>query len=759
MRVTLCLLLSILLPLGASAGQAPVSGGVGAVKPGDHPLPPVPPATINRDASGQATVRAVRLTSPLRIDGRLDEAIYGDVPPMSDFIQQEPKEGAPATEKTDAWVFFDDTNLYVVCRCWESDPAKIVANEMRRDNQNLVSNDQFGWSIDTFHDRRNGMIFEVGAGGGRTDGQVSNERQFSFDWNPIWEVKTARFEGGYVVEAALPFKSIRYRPGVEQVWGIQMRRRNMAKNEYSYLNPVPASVGMGGHFRVSLAATLVGIEAPSGSRNLDIKPYATASLTTDKAARPAVNGDTGGDIGVDVKYGVTQSLTADFTVNTDFAQVEADEQQVNLTRFNLFFPEKRDFFLENSGIFSFGAATTMAGAAGETPLLFHSRTIGLYQGREVPIRAGARLSGRAGPFTIGALNVQSGDDALSAAEATNFTVVRLRRDVLNRSNVGVIATNRTVGADGLGASQSYGADGSFSFGSDLIFNGYWAQTRTENVASGDDTSYRAYVDYDADRFGVQFDHLMVGRQFDPQLGFLRRRDMSKNAGVLRFSPRPKDSRRIRRYTYQATLNFIDNATTGQPESKSVEGRFAIDLQNSDVLTATYTDRYEFLPAPFRIAPDVTLPVGGYDFGSGKLSYNFGRQRRLSGNLALEKGTFYDGNITTWSATSGRLNVAPRFSLEPSVSINQVDVSTGEFTTKLVTTRATFTMTPLMFVSALLQFNSGSNTFATNVRFRWEYSPGSELFVVYNDQRDTLGRSYPDLVNRAVVLKINRVTRF
>src|SRR5262245_4188474 len=361
------------------AGAEPTSG-VPLVA--DAPSPPVAPAVINRDASGTATSRAVLLTQPIKSDGHLDEAVYQEVEPISDFIQNDPKEGAPATEKTEVWILFDNDNFYVVGRCWETRPDLIVANEMRRDNTNIVQNDQFAWGIDTFYDRRNMLIFEVSASGGRIDGQITNERQAALDWNPIWDVKTSRFEKGYIVEAAIPFKSLRYRDGAAQTWGIQLRRHNMVKNEYSYLTPIPASVGSQGHFRASMAATMVGLVAPTGTKNLDIKPYATSHLTSDRLATPVVDNDLGGDIGVDAKYGVTPSLAADFTVNTDFAQVEADEQQINLTRFNLFFPEKRDFFLENAGIFTFGATGTTANTASDTPLLFYSRNIGLYQGRE-----------------------------------------------------------------------------------------------------------------------------------------------------------------------------------------------------------------------------------------------------------------------------------------------------------------------------------------------------------------------------------------
>ncbi len=373
----------------------------------------------------------------------------------------------------------------------------------------------------------------------------------------------------------------------------------------------------------------------------------------------------------------------------------------------------------------------------------------------VPVRGGGRLTGRAGRFTLGVLNVQSGDEPVSRTGATNFSVVRVKRDILRTSSVGLIYAGRSVGQTVPGRNDTYGIDGAFSFLSDLAVNTYWAQTKTEGV-SGDDQSYRARLDYSGDRYGVQAEHLVVGRLFDPQVGFARRRDMHKDYALLRFSPRPKKSTIVRKYFWSGSFNNITNSAN-RLETRTLDTQFEIQLQNSDEFFVGYTDNYEFLPKPFRIATGVTLPVADYSFGSGRIGYNFGRQRNLSGNISVDRGTFYDGHKTTISVSSSRLNLGPQISIEPSISINKVDVVEGSFTTRLVGSRVTYTMTPLMFTSALLQYNSDTHSVATNVRLRWEYQPGSELFVVYNEQRIT--RAFPDLANRAFVVKINRVFRF
>ncbi len=715
---------------------------------------------MTRDAEGRVTVRAVRVSEPLRLDGRLDEAIYATTPSLDDFLQQDPDEGAVATERTETWLLFDDENFYVVFRCHESRPETLVANEMRRDSSGIFQNDHIAFLLDPFYDRRNGLEFAVNPLGGRWDGQIANESQASADWNPVWEVAVGRFEGGWTAELAIPFKSIRYRPGRAQVWGFNARRVNRGKNEVSFLTRVSRAMGQRALFQASIAATVVGIEAPVASRNLELKPYAISSLTTNRAAVPPVSNDASADAGIDVKYGVTEGLTADFTYNTDFAQVEADEQQVNLTRFNLFFPEKREFFLENQGLFSFGGVGTGTGgvgtaAGGDTPILFYSRRIGFDAGRSVPIEAGGRLTGRVGRFSVGLLNIRSKAEVDVGVPGTSFSVVRLKRDVLRRSSIGLIYTRRSRVAASAGANDVYGLDGTFAFYENLAVNTYWARTETaEGGAPG--TSYRAQLDYAGDRYGAQVERLVVGPDFRPEIGFVRRRDIRRSSAQLRFSPRP-ESELVRKLSWTGDFSYTENAD-GRLEGREWGGEFGIEFENSDQFAVRYHDTYEFLPVESRIL-GLSIPVGAYEYASTRAGFNFGRQRRVSGNVTVEHGSFYSGHKTTLSVSQGRFATTPQLSFEPTYQGNWVDLVEGASTTHLAGTRVTYTMTPTMFTSALLQYNTGSNTLAANVRLRWEYRPGSELFVVLNDERDTVTPGYPDLVNRSLVVKVNRLLRF
>ena len=498
----------------------------------DGPPIPVAPEVLARDDNGRATLRAVRLDEPLVVDGSLDEQIYATVPAMSGFVQQEPLAGEQATEQTDVWVFYDATSVYIAARLWDSHPERIVANEMRRDNRNIQSqNASFSVILDTFYDRRNGFLFRTTPLGALWDGQVTDERNVNSDWNTIWYVKSARFAEGWTLEMSLPFKSLRYRAGSSQVWGINFERRVKWKNERSHLVPIPAAFDRQGLLKLSFAAALVGIETPERSMNLEVKPYASGSMTTNRIADVPFENAGDADFGFDAKYGVTKGLIFDFTYNTDFAQVEADESQVNLTRFSLFFPEKREFFLEGQGIFNFGGRDTCAfsfDGPADAPIMFFSRRIGIDGGSEVPILAGGRLTGRAGAYSLGFLNITTKDVVPDSIPQTNYSVIRVKRDILARSNIGVIGTYRDNNLDGTGGNGLFGMDGNFTFYDNLNVNAYYAKTDTPGLDQGD-TSYRAAAKYDADLYGFDAEHLLVDADFNPETGSCAGRISGKRA--------------------------------------------------------------------------------------------------------------------------------------------------------------------------------------------------------------------------------------
>ena len=751
-----------------AAAEVVAAGGFAMAGVAIDPPPPIAPAVQSRNSSGQATVRAIRLDAPIVMDGLLTEAVYEEVPAITGFIQQEPVEGQPATERTEAWVLFDDENIYISARCWQSRMDQVVANEMRRDE--IFRNDNFAIVFDTFHDQRTGVLFRANPIGALMDMEFTEEPTFNIDWNTVWDVRTEYFDGGWTVEFVIPFRSLRYPAGAGRSWGINLGRTVLSKNERSFLTLIPASLSSRGFTTAAYAGNLVGLEVPDDSINIDVKPYAIGGLTSDLSMPNPIENQLSGDAGVDLKYKITQSLTADFTVNTDFAQVEVDEQQVNLTRFSLFFPEKREFFLEGKGLFEFAGGRGFSGGGSSayrrgrqgtnTPVLFFSRRIGLENGRVIPIRAGGRLTGKMGPFSIGALSIQTEGAGTIDLPSTNYSVLRIKRDVLRRSSIGGVFTGRSASTVSQGSNQAYGVDGVFTFYDNVNLNAYIAKTQTGGLV-GDDLSYRGQFNYAGDRYGLQLEQLSVGANFNPEIGFVRRHDFRRSFGSARFSPRLRRWESIRKLSWDASLDYTTDGA-GLLETRVQSGVFGVEFENSDEFFIDQSLNYEFLKAPFEISPGISIPVGGYEFANTRFGYAFGPQRTFSGNASVEYGTFFGGNKTSVTLIRPRVEITPQISLEPIMSLNWLDLPQGAFVTTLVSSRVTYTLTPRFFVGALVQYNSSGRSVGTNARLRWEYQPGSELFVVYTEERDTLSLM-PErstlLRNRGLVVKLTRLFRF
>jgi hypothetical protein len=713
--------------------------------------------TLSRDGN-RVTLRANPLGGEvIKVDGRLDEAIYSRFEPASDFIQQEPTEGAPASERTEAWIFFDQKNVYVSARCFDSQPERMVANEMRRDHFNLFENENFAVIFDTFHDKRNGYMFYTTPLGGLFDGLVTDETNTNRDWNTVWDARAARDEKGWTVEFVIPFKSLRY--GKDASWGINLRRRVRWKNETSYLTSIPASFGRRGVMKLSSAADMTGMVTPKNSRAFEMKPYSSGGLKTDTSLSEP--NEWSGDLGFDAKATLTGALALDLTYNTDFAQVEDDLQQVNLSRFDVFFPEKRDFFLEGQGIFGLGSQ----GGGGrfgptETPIVFFSRRIGLSNESLVPIVGGGRVTGKLGGWSVGGLQMRTGRDVENDVTHTDFTVLRAKRDILKRSTVGAILTRR--GDTGAAAANLvYGADMNLALKSTVGITGIGVRSDS-GPGSSKDLFYQGKIDWSADRYGFEADHVKVEQNFDPGIGFVPRSNISRNQFRARFSPRPKRElfRRVRKFSWNLGLDNIQTASTGALETRQLEGRLETEFQNGDQLNFQVSKNREAVTEEFEVAGGLIVPVGSYRFGEFEARYQMGQQRKFSGSFEFRRGGFYGGTRTSYTYSQGRVEVTSRLSVEPQVRINRLDTPFGDVTTKLVSGRVNWTLTPRMLVSGLSQYNSTTNELATNIRFRWEYQPGSDLFVVYGDARDMLSDSrLPALATRSFVIKFTRLFRF
>ena len=731
--------------------------------------PPAPqaPAVFAKDDRGRITLRATRLAAPLSIDGALDESAYQEVRSIDHFIQQEPDEGAAATEKTLVWLFFDDSHFYVSVRNFDSEPDRLVANELRRDNFNTYNNDNITISIDPLYTRRSGVFFQTNALGAQRDQEVQDERSNNQDWNTIWRTRSRILDDGWTMEFAIPFASLRFRQAGPQVWGFNLRRVIRWKNEHVSIAPIPASAGTRAMYKFDIMATVVGVETPSVRRPIDVKPYAIASSTTNLASVTPFRNDVNADAGFDVKYGLTNSLVADLTVRTDFAQVEEDQQQVNLTRFSLFFPEKREFFLEGQGLFSFAGSQVGNSGGGLTPVVFYTRRIGLGPRGEIPIVAGGRVAGRAGKYQLGLLNIQTEEEDESNTPSTNFAVVRVRRDVLRRSNIGGVVTRRTP-IDG-GANTVFGGDANLFFFDDLTATGYVSRSITDAASSDGirNTSYRGEIDYAPDLYGIRYEHLYVGSQFDPQIGFLRREAFRRNYAAARFSPRPGGDRAIRRHVFEAEFDYITGSDDGVLETREAQLSYRAELRGNDQWSIDGSKNYEFLREPFNVVPGQRIPAGAYGFSDFRTSFVLGPQRRIAGTISGGTGSFY-GGTNTELAYRGNVELSPAFILEPGITLNWITLpelagtATGErsFNTQVISTRASYMFSPYMAISALVQYNSTNSSLGSSARFRWEYAPGSDLFIVYSDGRNTvLGDRFPALQNRTFVVKATRLFRF
>jgi hypothetical protein len=707
----------------------------------------------------QVTVRAYRLTQPLVIDGRLDDDIYRTVEPAPAFRQQEPSIGELATEQTEMWVFFDDRNIYVSARMHDSAPDRMVADEMRRDGS-LYQNEHFVVVFDTFLDRRTGFFFQTNPLGGVRDALIVDENNANYDWNTVWDVKVHRDEMGWTSEMVIPFKSLRYPTGKEQVWGINARRWERRINEHSLLSITPPGTPPNNSVqRLANAATLVGMEVPPPARNIELKPYGVSNLTTNRVSTPPVSNRFDRDIGLDAKYGITSNVTLDVTVNTDFAQVEIDEQQVNLTRFSLFFPEKRDFFLEGQGIFDFANTGNNGFRQPDVPIMFFSRRIGLESGQPVPIRGGARVTGRVGRTSIGLLDIETAERSstqLGLTPATNFLVARVKQDILRRSSIGIIATRRSPRTGASGSNDLYGVDTNWNFFENVQGGTYYARSSTPGAA-GDQSSYRGYFRYLHDRYGLEAERMKVGNAFNPEVGYVPRPDITRTDLIARFSPRPRSIRHVRKFEWNAELDRYVNGHD-QLETRVASGTFRTDFHSSDQLTFTYRNDYEFVTAPFRISGGPLVPIGVYQFNEGEVQFNAGAQRAISGRMTLIAGEFYSGHRQQFEY-SGRVKVSSQLAFEPRLLTSHISLAEGAFTTRLLGARTTYTLTPRMFVSGLVQYNSSLNTLESNIRWRWEYQPGSDLYVVYTDGRDTFGPRTAALMNRGVAIKATRLLRF
>ena len=698
-------------------------------------------------AQGEARPRPVAAASRVgegpALDGDvLQDMVWQQAQATEGFWQVTPDDGQAASERTEVRILYSASTLYIGVVCHDRSPQSIVASDSRRDSS-LENTDSFQIIFDTFRDGQSGFVFGTNPAGIEYDGQVASEGQggggfpggggaggggnqqagsgggFNLNWDGAWEVRTKVGDFGWSAEFAIPFKTLRYRPD-DTSWRVNFQRNVQRRNERAFWASLDRQYNL---YRLVDAGTLSGLTVPP-QRNLKLSPYMAAAAIDQ--AESSQKSDV--DLGADAKWSITPSMTLDLTVNTDFAQVEVDEEQINLNRFNLFFPEKRPFFLENAGLFS-------VGDPGDVEVFF-SRRIGIdSSGAVIPIRGGGRLTGKLGDVNIGLLNMQTGH-VTDVAPSTNFTVARVARDLPNRSSVGAIFTNRLgTGsfAEDNDHGQTYALDARFGIGRRGSVSGYAAGTQTPGF-SGRQHAANVGTNYNSPGLRAGAQYTEVGEAFNPQVGFLSRRGYrSIDTNVfrtIRLNENKFGFLELRPHaTYRGFWNFEGFQETG---FSHIDNHW-VWRSGNQINTGVNITR-EGVVTPFEIYPGVIVPSGTYDHAEADIIANTNPAAAAYVQLALRAGGFFGGSRLSPTLTS-IVRMGDAFNVNLSWRRNDVNLPGGDFVTNLVRTRVSLSFTPRLYVQGLLQYNDRSEIWSTNLRFGWLQSSNTGLFVVYNDTQD------------------------
>ncbi len=702
-------------------------------------------------------VPAVRVVDRPTIDGRLDDAVWQDAALIDAFIQQEPNEGAPATERTEVRVLYTGSSLFLAIHAYDSNPAGVIATEMRRDGDRILDEDNFQIILDTFMDSRSAYMFVVTPLGAQLDQQVFDEggrdRRGSAlavnrDWDGVWSVAARRTDDGWVAEVEIPMVTLRFPDADPQSWGINFMRDIRRKNEQVFWAPIPRAFSL---TRVSLAGSLRNLESLDRGLDLRVKPYVTGGSRY-RLQSGVGSTDQTGDIGLDLKYGVTASLNLDVTVNTDFAQAEVDNEQVNLTRFPLFFPEKREFFLENANQFSVGTPNSL----GRIADLFFSRRIGLTEtGAQVPILGGARLTGKVGANNIAVMDIQTDDAFGNPGE--NFLVARYSRDVLGRSQIGGLFVNKQATSGGY-YNRTYAVDMNLVPTSALTIDGFMALTETPGVGGGEyaghlragwlDRSWRVYSEYEN-----------FGDNFNPEVGFVPRVGMRRYKFHFEHNPRP-GRWGIRMMEPMTNIEYITDQS-GRRESIRWHAMVGTRFENGAYLNFMHNQYAERIDNTFRVG-GVPINPGDYRFWDFAVMFNSDPSRRLFWRASWQPQTFYGGDRTDYSASIG-LRVTSQLATSAGFSRNEVSLPNGDFTADIASLQIDYAFSPKISLRNLTQYNSLSEQFSTSARLRYIFRPGSDIYVVYDevrrDERLTVNPIIEEFKDRQLIVKMTYLLSF
>jgi Domain of unknown function (DUF5916)/Carbohydrate family 9 binding domain-like len=657
---------------------------------------------------------ASRASGPVTLDGRLDEPAWAGASPIGALVQVDPDEGAPPTEATEVRVLRDDESLYVGIRCFDRTPSRIAATKMGRDAE-LEGDDHVMVVLETFGDRRNGFFFAVNPRGARAEGQIANNaEQLNFDWDGIWDAAARVDEAGWTAEIAIPFKTLRFRKEVA-AWGLNVQRYLARRQETDRWTAARRDIWIS---NLSEAGRLEGLQGARQGRGLDVRPYLSGGEE-----------DAGGElkVGGDVFKNLTPNLTASLTVNTDFAETEADDRQVNLTRFPLFYPEKRSFFLEGAGIYEVAGL----GNQDEDLVPFYSRRIGLHQGQEVPILAGLKVSGRVDRWNVGFLDTETGRQEALGLGRQNLLAARVSRNLFRQSFVGALVTHGDP--SGAGSNTLAGADARFATstfrGRENVSLDVYAFLTDDGASGRKGHAWGGKLDYPNDLWDVALGFKEIDGDFRPALGFVSRTDMRKTELHASFMPRP-GRLGIRQLFLEAAGQYVSD-TSGRLLDWMVDvSPLGFQTESGDKANFQWIPQFERLDEPFEIQPGVAIPPGDYRYTAWMTEIETAARRRWVAQAEVRWGSFYDGDLT---------RVEARLSLKPSAHLlvgvegewSRGELPAGRFTAKVAAGRLDVNFSPDLGWANLVQYDSDSRELGFQSRLRWRLRPGSDLFVVFN----------------------------
>ena len=674
------------------------------------------------------------------IDGEVinDEAWKG-ISAIKTFTQKSPDEGNPSTEQTIVKIMYSEETFYVSVVCYDSEPNKIVITDTRRDAP-LNNTDSFMFVLDTYQDQQNGFVFGTNAGGIEYDAQVSgggegmsisSTRQsvgiganFNINWDAAWEVKTKIGDFGWSAEFAIPFKTLRFSSKKNQTWGANFQRTIARRSEHVFWSPIPRQFSLN---RLALAGIIKGINVPS-SRNLKVMPYILGNNNDVKGEDSFSSSNN--DFGLDAKVGLTSSLTLDLTYNTDFAQVEADEQQINLDRFSLFFPEKRGFFLENAGLFSAGENTYY----GPDIEMFFSRRIGIVNGKQVPILGGGRLTGNIGGMKVGALNMRT-KKVKDVSDGDNYSILRLRKELPNRTHFGAMVTNRQGLGDNGYTNNAYSFDGALGIGEAIQLTAFAAITDpAQNIENKNTYAYVLEANRNTKSFTNQIRYSEVGENFNPGMGFVKRLGYRKVLFRILNRTRPNDLFGLLELRPHITYWGYWKLDNGFQQTGFLHIDNHWEFRNGFRIDTGINFTKEGVEEAFPIVSDVIVPKGTYDNKELHIRTNTNLTKPFSIIIVNKTGGFFSGKRKNTDTTL-RYRFGDRFTSEVISKYNDVNLPEGDFITHLIRSRLTYAITPKIYIQSLLQYNNQSDQYSMNWRFIWQQSAATGLYIVYNQSQD------------------------